>query len=518
SRSAEAIDAFRRAIELQPGMADAHAGLGHALRDLDRKTEALAVFRHALELDPDNVMARWSMTMAQLPVVYGYGEDPGVFRRQFAADLVELERWFTPRRMAKGAVGVGTDQPFELAYQEENNRELLARYGALCSRLMAHWREEEKVPAPAIRSGLRQPLRVGVVSAHLRSHSVWSAITKGWFESLDPERFAFHAFHIASEADAQTAWARARSAHFDRGPKELRHWVNAIQAQQPDVLIYPEVGMDPMTVRLASQRLAPVQVATWGHPETTGLPTIDYYLSGEGLEPQDARANYTEELVLLPRLGCHFGPVDLAPSYPDPTQAGIDPAVPLFVCPGVPFKYAPQFDWVFPEIARRLGKCRFIFFSHATHTLSERLARRLQAVFEAHKLDYNRHVAFIPWQKPAGFLGWLRRADVYLDTIGFSGFNTALYAVESSLPIVAREGRFLRGRLGSGILKRLGLAELVAPTEQGYVDLAVKLARDSEYRQSVARRMDSARDRLYHDTGAMRAMEDFLSRVAADVG
>jgi predicted O-linked N-acetylglucosamine transferase (SPINDLY family) len=111
-------------------------------------------------------------------------------------------------------------------------------------------------------------------------------------------------------------------------------------------------------------------------------------------------------------------------------------------------------------------------------------------------------------------MGWLHRADVYLDTIGFSGFNTALYAVESGLPIVAREGRFLRGRLASGILKRLELHELVAPTEQGYVDLAVKLAQDPDYRQSISRRMESARDTLYEDVGAIRAMEEFMIRVA----
>ena len=75
-----------------------------------------------------------------------------------------------------------------------------------------------------------------------------------------------------------------------------------------------------------------------------------------------------------------------------------------------------------------------------------------------------------------------------LDTIGFSGFNTAMQAVGSGLPIVTREGRFMRGRLASGLLKRMGLPELVAQSEEEYVAMAARLARDAEYgRQMRAR-------------------------------
>ena len=511
-RDEEALVSFRRAVELRPAMADAHFALGNALRVMDRKAEALAAFERALSLDPDHVKARWSRVMAQLPAVYGPGEDPQAFRTLFAADLARLERWFEARRTPHGVIGVGTDQPFELAYQEENNRPLLERYGALCARLMGYWQQQERVPAPGGRRHGR--VRVGFVSAHLRYHSVWSAITKGWFQGLDPERFEVSAFHIGLDEDQETAFARSRAAHFERGPKDLRQWVDAIRAQEPDVLIYPEIGMDPMTVRLASLRLAPVQAASWGHPETSGLPTIDYYLSAEDLEPEGAQAHYSERLVMLPHLGCHFEPFNLTPAPADPARVDIEPGQPLLVCPGVPFKYAPQHDWVFPEIAQRLGRCRFIFFAHWNRILSDRLERRLQAAFKERGLSYERFVTVVPWQTPAGFLAWLRRADVFLDTIGFSGFNTALQAVESGLPIVTREGRFLRGRLASGILRRLALHELVVPTEHAYADLVVKLAEDSVYRQAVAARIARNRAALYQDYAPVQALEHFLVRAA----
>ena len=46
----------------------------------------------------------------------------------------------------------------------------------------------------------------------------------------------------------------------------------------------------------------------WGHPSTTGLPSIDYFVSSAAAEPADADAHYSEKLVRLPGLGVRFTP------------------------------------------------------------------------------------------------------------------------------------------------------------------------------------------------------------------
>jgi predicted O-linked N-acetylglucosamine transferase (SPINDLY family) len=104
----------------------------------------------------------------------------------------------------------------------------------------------------------------------------------------------------------------------------------------------------------------------------------------------------------------------------------------------------------------------------------------------------------------------MREADVYLDSIGFSGFNTAMQAIECGLPIVAYEGRFLRGRLASGILRRMGIDELVTATDEAYVELAVRLARDARLWGEMNERLVAARPALYGDTQSVRALEAFI--------
>jgi protein O-GlcNAc transferase len=505
----DAVASFRAALALRPEAGDLHYALGLVLQDADRTGEALACFRRALELDPESLDARYSIVMSQLPWVYTAAENPAACRGRFAAELESLERWFDAGRSARGHRVIGGDLPFALAYQEEDNRALMERYGALCSRLMGQWQAQQGVTAPVRRT--RRPLRLGVASAHLRQHSVWMAITRGWFEALDPARVALYAFDLGQAEDAETAFARARAARYEKGPRDLRQWVDAILGCELDALIYPDVGMDSTTSQLAALRLAPLQAATWGHPDTTGLPTIDCYFSAEQFEPAGAQQHYSERLVALPGLGCHFRRQAQEARHPDMAQWGLDPARPLLVCPGVPYKYAPQRDRVLTEIAARLGNAQLLFFRNVKQGLSERLEGRLRQAFERHGLRFDDHARFAPWLDGRTFHGVLQRADVYLDTIGFSGFNTALQAVECGLPVVTLDGRFMRGRLASGILKQMRMQDLVAADERAYVELAVRLVQDADFSEEVAGRMEAARPALYEDAAPIRALEDFLA-------
>jgi predicted O-linked N-acetylglucosamine transferase (SPINDLY family) len=509
----DAAALYRTAIGSEPGNVQAHVNLGNALVYLGEAEGARDAYDAALALDPECATARWARALCRIPVMRDADTDLARSRAELAHEFAQLDQWFDARRSASGHLVVGVQQPFWLAYQAENNVELLRAYGRLCARLMATWQEGAGLRA----RGARKPglPRIGVVSQYFRRHSVWDAFVKGWFQGIDRRRFELHGFHLGSARDAQTQFAESRAARFVQGPKGLRQWVEAILEAQPDVLIYPEVGMDPMTVKLASLRLAPAQVASWGHPETTGLPTIDYYLSAQGMEAEGAQANYSERLVALPHLGCRLEPDEAQIAPVDPGRWGLPGDQPLLLCPGTPFKYAPEHDALYVEIVRRLGDCRLCFFICGIAELSERLRQRLARAFARQGLEFERHVSFLPWLPKAEFYGLMRRADVMLDTLGFSGFNTALQAMECGLPIVTCEGQYLRGRLASGMLDRLGLRELIAATEVDYVGLAVRLVRDPGYRDQLRRRIESGRHVLYRDAAPIHALEDFVQRAAS---
>jgi protein O-GlcNAc transferase len=81
-------------------------------------------------------------------------------------------------------------------------------------------------------------------------------------------------------------------------PKDLRIAREEIKAAKLDILIYPELGMDKTTFFLAFHRLAPVQAVWWGNADTSGIPTIDYFLSSE-YEHANCQEHYTENVYQL---------------------------------------------------------------------------------------------------------------------------------------------------------------------------------------------------------------------------
>jgi predicted O-linked N-acetylglucosamine transferase (SPINDLY family) len=151
-----------------------------------------------------------------------------------------------------------------------------------------------------------------------------------------------------------------------------------------------------------------------------------------------------------------------------------------------------------------------VFFIPQPPELMQRLRERLARAFAGAGLDLEAHARFLPWQNRAAFYGLMQEADVYLDTLGFSGYNTAMQAIENALPVVAYEGRFLRGRLTSGILRHMGLDEQVAGAEADYVQAVVKLAQDAAHWGEVRGRMIAARAGLYDDAAPVRALEGFF--------
>ncbi|MBF0160352.1 MAG: tetratricopeptide repeat protein [Magnetococcales bacterium] len=62
----EAIDCYRRAIEIKPDSVDAHYNMGGALQELCRIEEAVASFQRAVALRPDYADGHWDLALALL--------------------------------------------------------------------------------------------------------------------------------------------------------------------------------------------------------------------------------------------------------------------------------------------------------------------------------------------------------------------------------------------------------------------------------------------------------------------
>ena len=509
----ESIECLKHAITINPNHAETFFLLGEVFYDVGDMQAANINFRKCLELDPKNIDAHFALTIAQLPKVFSSVEELQQSRNNFSNELRKLKEFkshaTTPEDIA---TNIGR-HPFYLAYQEQRNTVLLNEYGDICTESTKSIQTILDAPtAPPRRSGGK--IQIGIVSHYFCDHPVWHAITKGWIKHLNPELFEIHAFNTNGSEDQETELAKNRAVSYLNSNESTLDLATHILNKRLDILLYPEIGMDATSKALACLRLSPIQAVSWGHPETTGLSTIDYFLSGESLEPASAQDNYREKLITLPGLGTYFElEAAIEPAEINLAKLGIDPSRPILLCAGSPSKYHPSNDVVFTEIAQHLGNCQFIFFNFQKE-LTEILKGRLYKAFNEANLEPGHFLQFIPFQKKNEFYGLMHKADLYLDTIGFSGFNTAMQAISCNLPIVTRECMFMRGRLASAILKNLKLDELVSATNEEYIDTVIDLIENKDLRESYKKKIVNHKAGLFNNSQAIQTLEQSLKQIA----
>ncbi|HET7065307.1 MAG TPA: hypothetical protein VFI49_13630, partial [Rudaea sp.] len=293
---------------------------------------------------------------------------------------------------------------------------------------------------------------------------------------------------------------------------EARDLAPQIRAAQMDVLVYPEIGMDPHHQALAALRLAPVQCLLYGHPATSGLENVDYFLSGELLEPANGAAHYRERLVRLPGLGAR-------PARPPAPGDGrwieaYMSDVQLLLCLQPPIKLEPAFDHVVAAVVAETG-ARIAFFDR-NPPLTNRFRARIEAVFEARALDSRRHLAFIPAQPHVDYLAGIARAPLILDSTWFGGGATSLDAFHAGAPVLTLEGSMARGRQTSAMLRLMGLEEtLVTYSSDAYVARAAELLRDRDQRAALQELIRHRSQVLFEGESVLRAFENFLEQASS---
>jgi protein O-GlcNAc transferase len=508
-RHKEAIVQYEAALRIDPNSFVAHYNCGVALRGEARIAEAREHFARAFTLKPDFLEAELALCMAELPVLYE-DESQIVERRDaYASRLARLsadiEGAGAPPSLAEA---IGSHQPFYLPYQGRNDRELQTLYGSLVCKIMAARYPTPVLPKPP---GPHEPIKLGIVSGFFRQHSNWKIPIKGWLKNLDRNRFRVFGYYTSGEQDAETTAAAAYCERFVQGPISLDAWRRTILNDAPHVLIFPEIGMDKVTAQLAAQRLASVQCCSWGHPVTSGYPTIDYFVSSDLMEPPGAEGYYSEQLIRLPNLSIYYEPADVTPCGIDREQVGLRAsAVAYWCCQSLP-KYLPQFDEVFARIAVEVPDCQFTFIEFVGgNAVTEMFRARLDRAFKAVGLDATDHCVFLPRLAPDLFVAAIGHCDVVLDSIGWSGCNSVLESLVHNVPIVTFAGEMMRGRHTAAILDIMDINETTARSIDEYVSIAGLLGRSATKRDELATKIAQQRHRVYRDRGCITALEAFL--------
>lgn len=357
-------------------------------------------------------------------------------------------------------------------------------------------------------------IRIGLISKYFKDHPI-GRLNMGLLPKLPRKDFhvtvlaAGHATDSMSEQFRQHADAYITLPERVDALPELRQMIASLNL---DILYYTDIGMDPMTYTLAQSRLSPVQCATWGHPVTTGLPTMDYFISANGLEPdneEESQHQYTEKLVRLNDLA-----VSIARPAPDSAPSGRDRmGLPLdariYGCPYPLYKMHPEFDAILAAILRADPRGMLVLmdghYVEWKQWLMERFTRTMP--------DMVRRVKFVASQDRAGFVRLLSHCDVLLDPIHFSSDTAHYDALAVGTPIVTLPSQMLRGRFAYKLYQAMGYLDCVAKDKADYVRIAVELAMNKERRHHAKQIILERNAVLFDNDAGILQLADFFKSI-----
>lgn len=520
------IEAYRHLNQPEDADRIARLGLHHyptshelyiewlrTMHHFHREQDALEVAHAASQRLPHELIFQLYQRLF-LPIMYDTLEDIVSWRQRFSEGMATLAQEpnasFANRDSVLRAIRYHNN--FYLQYQGYNDRDLQQQYGQFVQRVMATYYPDWSRPRPHPGLTLGEKIRVAYISEGF-SHNVTGKLLSSLYRYTDRQQFAIYTYLTSEKSDYVTGQYRLYSDVFRQLPESVEQVCAQIASDAPHIVVFPAIGMRPFITELACLRLAPVQCTTWLHPTTSGIPTIDYFLGSDAMEPDNAQDHYSETLVRLPNLGIPYPTPVLPPLTCQRPDLGLPNDALLYIsCQALP-KYLPQYDYLYAEIAHQMPQAKLVFVRHVSTSVTDLFCRRLQRAFAQLGLDYSNHCIILPRLHRNYYFALLQLADIFLDTIGWSGGVTSAEAIACGLPIVTCPGELMRGRQSYGMLNLIGVTDTIAHNPQEYVALAVRLGQDQTWRADVKRRLLEQGARLYDDRSCVTALESFYRQV-----
>jgi predicted O-linked N-acetylglucosamine transferase (SPINDLY family) len=494
-RFQEAGEIFRRVVAVRPQWAEARLNLGLVYTDLEEFEAAREQFKIAAALRPGKTT--WQLRELSLcPVVFDSAEAVLQFRAELERRLDEA-LVDPPRLDWRQAFRDGFVPSFHLYHHGVCNRALREKFARLFSKFFPQER-----PQPARRTKLRVGFLVteGHQGGFVRGlGQVMAKLDRQCFEVVGLVSAGIRAACQKMAAGADITWVGF--------PHEIQHAFRTIRQAECDIIFHWQSGTDIVNYFLAFLPLAPWQCIGFGQHGTTGIATIDYFISSRLFERgESAREDYTEQLVQFRGLTT-WQPRPQPPPEGSRRRWGLPEKGTLYFCPHRLNKFHPGFDPLLREIlAEHSGGYLLVLEGSRPATVQRLQARWAKTLGEA----LCRRIIWLPSQPVPEYYRLLRVVDVVLDSPAYSSSLTGLDALALGVPVVTLPGPLMVQRYMHGFYTLLGISELMARLPHDYVALAVRLGNDPDFRQAMGEKIRERAGVLFEDDRVVREYEEFF--------
>jgi protein O-GlcNAc transferase len=498
----DAEDLFNRSLKINPDSALPLKSLGDIASERSDVDGALNFYQQSLSVSNDHGLIIKSATI--LPAIYNSSDHLYQSRQRVYTEISKLET--IELNLVDPLREVGRTN-FLMAYQGLNDVQIQTRLARLYSKACP----ELNYISPQCRSQARpgEKIKLGFISSFFIGDHIIAKMYGPVIESLDRKIFDVTVFHTG-ELSRGMHRALRPGDKIEKLPLVLSMAREIVSHKSLDILLYTDIGMDPFTYFLAFSRLARYQCVAGGHPVTTGIDSIDYFISSTYDEIEDPGSHYSEQVVLLDCRPVYYPRPKIPKRMKGRDSFGLPANKNIYLCAMTPYKYHPEFDHLLKEILELDENGVVVFVTHPAFTeLFDLLRQRLERSLGSR----SNSLLFIPRQNSQDFLNLMHVSDVFLDTIHFGAGSTSFEAFAVGVPVVTLPGEFLRARGPQSAYRKMEYMDLATTTNREFVETAVRVGTDKDLQNQIRQEILARNSVLYENREFIHSLQNFFLKL-----
>ncbi|MEG4807419.1 glycosyltransferase [Microcoleus sp. F8-D3] len=343
----------------------------------------------------------------------------------------------------------------------------------------------------------RTKIRVGFLLDRISDESETRAAIPS-FEYLDRSKFEIIVYYFQVQDERLGKYCENCADKLVQLSEDLSNQVREIRSRDLDILLICTNTTDTSqpSALLCLHRLARVQIATGAlTPATTGIRNIDYFIAGDLTLPAGAAAEYREKLISLEGSGvCLSYTVGSTPGRVEPTRSswGATEESVVFMSGARSLTIIPELRETWAKIIAAVPNSILVLYPFRSGNEKYPTVpfyQQMRSLFAEFGIDKKRLVVIKALPSRADCIKCLELADIYLDSYPYSSACSLAEPLLARLPVVVRKGQTTRSRQSAAAIEELLLPELVADSENSYLELSTALGTNPEMRQHYRERI-----------------------------
>ena len=526
-----AIETYQKALKLNHNLPDVHNNLAATLVEWDRTEEALYHYQEAIKLKPDFEDAYSNMAgiyqkfgdtqkaveciekiqyfkslkgdsskndvfnlvkKSMFPIIASSNEEIDGLRDKLNLTLDSIDLTKISNEDLKK---YECYPPSIITYQGRDNKSLKEKYSA----------QYVKRFMPKAKRAKNIKPHIGFVVTH-GHEGVFMKCMSGIINNISKNDFKITI--VCSEPNGEKILRpviKSGEVNYLPIPHEIEKAASIVYNNNFDILHYWEIGTDSINYFLPYLKTANIQCTSWGWPDTSGIPHIDYYLSCENFETENSDSQYSEKLIKLKHLPVYYY-IPPIPQIIKPRQHfGLNDEMNVYLCAQNLRKVHPDFDHLVYGILEKDNNAQILFIGDKQKTVSNTFKNRLVAKCP----QFSDKIMIMDRMEEVEYLSLVKRADVILDTLYYTGgANTNYDALACGTPVVTMPTNYHRGRYTTGVYEKMEILDCIAKDKNDYINIAVNIATNKDLRNTISHKILLKSPMLFEDMQAVRELED----------